>query len=141
MNENIEFKIRHLEMIQGLISRMASNSFMLKGWAITLVAGVFALSAKDANSLYFLIAYVPIILFWFLDSHYLQMERQFKVLYKAVANNDKCDTQFKLERPKANWAEETCYLQSLISRTEELFYIPTALLITLVVVLSRSLLS
>lgn len=137
MTENIEFKVRHLEMIQSLISRMASNSFMLKGWAITLVAGIFALSAKDTNSLYFLIAYVPVILFWFLDSHYLQMERQFKVLYKAVANSDECDNQFKLERPKADWAEETSYIQSLISRTEVLFYIPTALLITLVVLLSR----
>lgn len=139
MNENIEFKIRHLEMIQGLISRMASNSFMLKGWAITLVAGVFALSAKDTNSLYFLIAYVPIILFWFLDSHYLQMERQFKVLYKSVANNDECDTQFKMERPKADLAQGTCYTQSLMSRTEALFYIPTALLITIVIVLANTL--
>lgn len=139
MNENIEFKIRHLEMIQGLISRMASNSFMLKGWAITLVAGVFALSAKDTNSLYFLIAYVPIILFWFLDSHYLQMERQFKVLYKSVANNDECDTQFKMERPKADQAQGTCYTQSLMSRTEALFYIPTALLITIVIVLANTL--
>ena len=36
--ENIEIKIRHLEMIQAVITRMASNSFMLKGWAVTLIA-------------------------------------------------------------------------------------------------------
>ena len=34
-------KMKHLEMIQGVISRMANNSFMLKGWAVTLVAGIF----------------------------------------------------------------------------------------------------
>lgn len=140
MENNIEFKIRHLEMIQGIVSRMASNSFMLKGWAITLVAGVFALSANDANSLYFLIAYVPIILFWFLDAHYLQMERQFKVLYESVADNEKCDIQFKMERPKANCEQGTCYIQALMSRTEFWFYVPTALLITLVVILSKTLL-
>ena len=56
-------KVNHLEMIQGVISRMASNSFALKGWAVTLVAGIFALSSKDADKLYFLVAYIPIIVF------------------------------------------------------------------------------
>jgi hypothetical protein len=74
-SENYEVKIRHLEMIQAVINRMANNSFMLKGWAVTLVAGVFALSANDANKIFFLVAYIPIVLFWFLDSYYLQIER------------------------------------------------------------------
>ena len=47
-------KINHLEMIQGVINRMASNSFMLKGWAVTLAAGIFALASKDADKMYFL---------------------------------------------------------------------------------------
>jgi len=37
----MENKIKHLEMIQGVINRMASNSFALKGWAVTLVSGIF----------------------------------------------------------------------------------------------------
>jgi len=76
-------------MIQAVISRMANNSFMLKGWAVTLVAGVFALSAKDANQMYFLIAYIPIVLFWFLDSYYLQLERKFRVLYNKVRKRER----------------------------------------------------
>ena len=28
-------KIKHLEMIEAIIERMANNSFLLKGWAIT----------------------------------------------------------------------------------------------------------
>lgn len=56
-------KITHLEMVQGIINRMASNSFMLKGWAVTLVAGIFALASKDTDKLYFLIAYIPIVVF------------------------------------------------------------------------------
>ena len=51
----MENKLKHLEMIQGIINRMASNSFALKGWSVTLVAGIFALSSKDANEIYFLI--------------------------------------------------------------------------------------
>ncbi len=51
----MEAKIHYLEMIQGIIDRMGSNSFMLKGWAITLAVGVFALSDKDSDKLFFLL--------------------------------------------------------------------------------------
>ena len=45
-NEN---KIKHLEFIQLTIIRMNVNSFLVKGWLITLVAAVFVLSQKDTN--------------------------------------------------------------------------------------------
>ena len=69
MNGMENSKIRHLEMIQGVINRMAGNSFKLKGWAVTLVAGIFALASRDTDKLYFLIAYIPIVIFWGLDSY------------------------------------------------------------------------
>ena len=50
-------KLKHLEFIQGIITRMANNSFMLKGWAVTLVAGIFALSSKDSDQLYSCLLY------------------------------------------------------------------------------------
>ena len=43
MNQN---KIKHLEMIEAVIERMAKNSFQLKGWAMTLVAAVGALASQ-----------------------------------------------------------------------------------------------
>ena len=67
----MEKKMQHLQMIQDVITRMASNSFMLKGWAVTLIAGIFALASKDTNKLYFIIVYIPVIAFWALDSYYL----------------------------------------------------------------------
>lgn len=76
--------MKHLEMIQGVITRMASNSFALKGWAVTLVAGIFALANKDANGAYFLVAYIPIIVFWGLDAYYLLQEKLFRALYDHV---------------------------------------------------------
>lgn len=50
-------------MIQGIINSLASNSFALKGWAVTLVAGLFALSSKETDKLFFYITYVPIVVF------------------------------------------------------------------------------
>lgn len=38
-------KQKHLEFLQGAINRMAGNLFLLKGWTITLIAALFALSS------------------------------------------------------------------------------------------------
>lgn len=64
-------KIKHLEFVQNTISRLAGNSFLLKGWAVTLVSGIFTLSSKESNPLFFIVAYIPIIVFWCLDANYL----------------------------------------------------------------------
>lgn len=50
----MESKLKILEMIQGIVNRMSSNSFTLKGWSITLVAAIFALSIQDVNKDYFI---------------------------------------------------------------------------------------
>jgi hypothetical protein len=41
----MDAQIAHLQMIQAVITRMGSNSFLLKGWSVTLVAALFALAA------------------------------------------------------------------------------------------------
>jgi hypothetical protein len=38
MDEN---KRKHLEFIQGVITRMNTSSFLIKGWTITLVSALF----------------------------------------------------------------------------------------------------
>lgn len=43
---------------------MAQNSFMLKGWAITLIVGIFTLLAKDVDERYALVLFFPIVFFW-----------------------------------------------------------------------------
>jgi len=124
-------------MIQGVITRMASNSFMLKGWAVTLVAGTFVLSAKDSNSLFFLIAYIPILMFWVLDSYYLQLERKYRVLYNKVTEQKPDEIDFKLTAGKSRAEDKTCYIQSLISRTEIWFYFPMSVLVSIVIIFSQ----
>lgn len=122
-------KLNHLQMIQGVINRMASNSFMLKGWAVTLVVGIFALAGKNANKLYFLVAYLPICVFWILDSYYLCQERLYRALYNKIRllPDDKID--FSMEASQETFTNSTCTLKScLFSRTEIYFYFPLFLL-------------
>ena len=135
---NTENKIRHLEMIQGIINRMASNSFMLKGWAVTLVAGVFALAAKDTDKLYFLVAYIPVIIFWGLDSYYLLQERLYRDLYKKVCSIDEKDINFSLAASKEEFRNDKNNLWAcIVSGTELWFYLPLALVCTGIIIITH----
>ncbi|MBR9847512.1 MAG: hypothetical protein GYB35_16055 [Algicola sp.] len=74
---------KHLEFIQDIINRYNSNSFIIKGWAITIVSALYALSGTVKEPKLVLTAIVPIILFWFVDSYYLSNERCFVDLYNS----------------------------------------------------------
>lgn len=131
-------KIKHLELVQGVINRMANNSFMLKGWAVTLVAGVFAVAAKDTNKLYFLVAYIPIVIFWGLDSYYLLQERLYRLLYEKVRKTENNDVDFSLSATKEEFGSyKNCFSNCLFSTTEKWFYLPLALVCTVVVVIAQ----
>ena len=122
-------------MIQAVVTRMATNSFMLKGWAVTLMAGTFVLSAKECDAMYFLIAYIPVIFFWFLDSYYLQLERKYRKLYNITVEIKSEEIDFTLTAPSAKREDKTCYCQSFFSSTEILFYLPMVVLVAVVVFL------
>lgn len=133
----MENKIHHLEMIQNIIQRMANNSFLLKGWSITLIVAIFVLSDKKLEQDYFWIAYVPIIAFWFLDSYYLQLERKFKILYDSTRlKADEVD--FDLSISEITFSklkkEEILFINSLFSVSEFLFYFPMIVILTIVFV-------
>ena len=135
-NEN---KLKHLEMIQGIINRMASNSFALKGWAVTLVAGIFALASKDSDKIYFLIAYVPIVVFWFLDSYYLLQERLFRSLYGKVRQLPENKIDFDMDTKKDEFkSEKNTFCACMISVTEAGFYIPLSIVTTAVIILTHT---
>jgi len=129
--------MKYLEMIQAVISRMAQNCFLLKGWAITLIVGIFALSANNAGLIIYLLVYVPIILFWVMDSYYLQLERRYKVLYERAAKIDADSVDFNLTPPKPDMRAKTLYPQSLFSRTEMGFYLPLAVMVALVIAIGE----
>jgi len=93
----METKIKHLEFLQNVITRMNSNSFLIKGWTITLVSALFALAAKDANVNYVLVSYIAIPVFWVLDGFYISQERQYRDLYKEVAAKIEADIDFSMD--------------------------------------------
>lgn len=121
-------KIHHLEMIQSNISRMASNSFIIKGWAVTLVAGVFALASDDVEKGFFFVAFIPIIAFWLLDSYYLMIEKRYRILYQRVRFVPDDDVDFDMDASKYAAADQLSEYVSVLSSTSELIlYVPLAL--------------
>ena len=123
----MEKKMKHLEMIEGVIERMGNNSFQLKGWAVTLVALVGALAAQGSDKRFFLLAFIPLFAFWFLDSFYLQMERKYKVLYKRVSEKAESDIDFNMDTRSVTYTEDEagriCFCSCLFSKTEWPFYL------------------
>jgi len=85
----IEINDKHLELIQEVINRHNSNSFMIKGWAITITSAIFALAGTIKEPYLIFIALAPTIMFWVLDSKFLANERSFVSLYSCVANENK----------------------------------------------------
>ncbi|GAK52875.1 hypothetical protein U14_04132 [Candidatus Moduliflexus flocculans] len=85
MEDRKEYLFKETAMIQDIIKRMASNSFMIKGWTLTLVVATLLL--KGENKYQVLIAYIPLLVFWFLDAYFLQQERLYRKLYNWVIQN------------------------------------------------------
>src|SRR5881296_3689006 len=77
-------RTKHLEFVQNAISRMAGNSFLLKGWTVTIAAALFALAAIDSNRRFAVLALFPSLAFWGLDAYYLRQERLFRRLYDEL---------------------------------------------------------
>lgn len=90
-----EEKIKHLEFIQNIVTRMNTNSFQIKSWTITIVSALLAIYASTKNSCFVLIGIFPTIIFWFLDTYYLTQERKFRGLYNDVAEVSENPKQIK----------------------------------------------
>jgi hypothetical protein len=89
-------KMKHLEMILAVVARMASNSFLLKGWSITLVSALFAFAAKDGNAWFAAIGFFPALVFCGLDGYYLWQERLFRMLYDKVRLDKDPESDFSM---------------------------------------------
>lgn len=108
----MDSKIKHLEFIQGVVNRLSTNSFLLKGWSVVLVSALFALSATDRNHDFVLLAFFPALVFWGLDGYFLWQERLFRALYDHVRGlqDDQIDFSMNIQPVQdkvASWSMVT----------------------------------
>ncbi len=117
----VEEKLKHLEFIQNVISRMNSNSFLIKGWAVTVVSALFAFSVNKTDFKFVFIYYAIILTFWLLDAFFLSTERKFRDLYKEVANKSVDKIDFSMDVKKFAKGNRT-WFRCVFSKTLIPFY-------------------
>jgi hypothetical protein len=120
----MENKVKHLEFIQAVINRMANTSFLLKGWSITIIAGLFAFSAKEGAIAVLWLGVILTLVFWFLDSYFLWQERLFRALYNHVRQLTPEDVDFGMDQMQ--FAGETKWYAAPLSMTLWPFYLVAA---------------
>ena len=120
----MEAKLKHLEFIQGVINRLATNSFRLKGWAVVLVAALLALLAQAKCIDYSPVAFVPIVFFWGLDAYFLWQERLFRALYDHVRalKDDDIDFSMDIGAFRTRGTGKIRWRQAVWSKTLFFFY-------------------
>ena len=71
-------------ILQGIIKRKANESFLIKGWTVTLIVATLIFQGEKFQVL---VALIPLLSFWFLDAHCQQKILLYKKLYKwNIAN-------------------------------------------------------
>ena len=114
-------KLKHLEFIQGVINRLATNSFQMKGWSVVLVAAILVLLARESKLEATYIALLPIVVFWGLDGYFLWQERLYRALYDHVSTLDEAQIDFSMN--VALHGCNTSWWKTAMSRTLIAFYI------------------
>ena len=126
----MEKTLKHLEMIQNIINRLANSSFFLKGWTVIFVAAVLGFATKDSKPMYVWLAAIPTLSFWALDGFYLNQERLYRRLYDAVRQTAEEQIDFSMNTTphKQKWD----WIKSMFSKTLLPFYLTILIVIGIV---------
>ncbi len=131
----MESKLKHLELIQGVINRMAFNSFMLKGWSVVLVSALLVLVSRQGESDWALVGLLPTLVFWGLDAYFLRQERLYRALYDHVRllQPEEIDFSMRTNRFKGT---KLAWRSSMFSVTLVSFYMAVAIGVLVAVLVS-----
>lgn len=108
-----------LEFIQNAVTRTAQNSFLVKGWVVTIVAALFALSDKASIAKLVSVVVIPVVMSWALDGYFLARERAYRCLYDdAVASKAPLYSMDASAHATKPWR----WLRATFSKTLLMFY-------------------
>lgn len=101
---------KHLDYLQGVISRLAGNQFLFKGWAITVAAALLGYAATNRNAAVAGIAVVVTGVFAGLDAYFLRQERLFRHVWKDAIARPRVIAPFDLN--PSRHSSEVTYLKA-----------------------------
>ena len=129
---------KEIDLIQACITRMAQNSFKIKGWFVSIYAVILALLPEKVNVFLVCITLIAVnIIFWYLDGIFLRTEKVYRKIYdwvleKRPQNNRELMYQLnpskfigKIEKVESVW-------QVMWSRTLRWFYLIPLVIVVIV---------
>lgn len=124
-------KRKHLEFIQGVINRLSSNTFLFKGWSITIIGAIFTamLTTNNYDLLWLILGVV--LMFWSIDAYYLMLEQCYRKLYNQVSKTDADCIDYKMDI--SNYVSFSAWFMAL-KRPVLLMFYGVVLLITALVI-------
>lgn len=120
-----EHRIRHLELIQTAIARMAENSAAIKRHAVVVSLAVLGSARVLSESSLLLGGVIVTVVLALLDASYLRNERGFRNLYESVRQEEDFQpVDFRMMPSRAGHP----VLHSLCSWSVGGFYLPLVVL-------------
>lgn len=121
------FFIAECEIIEEIIHRMAHHSFLIRGWAVTIIVGALLLN-MGAYKIF--VAFLPLIAFWYLDAFFLRQERLYRHLYGWVVKNRLKSDEFILDMNAYRFKDKVdSNMKIMFSHTLLWFYGSIALIV------------
>lgn len=102
---------KYLEMVQATVSRLASHSFVLKGWGVTLASALLGFAGRAQDAQLAALTLAPALIFWALDAYYLGQERRHRTLFARA--RDGLSPPFAFDEPPLSWRGWTRALASV----------------------------
>lgn len=135
-------RLKHLELIQKVITRMANNSFLLKGWSVTILSAILAIAAsKDGLRQIVWIGFLPAVMFWLLDGYFLRQERLYRKLWDRIrAGNQEGETDFSMDTAVVD-LDVDLWVQVCLTKTLGLFHGALVIVIIFLIILGHEQLS
>lgn len=131
-----EYLFKELDLVQDIIKRLAHNSFLIKGWAITLVVVTLLFKSQEKQGL---IALVAVAVFWCLDAYYLWHERAYRLQHEWLAENRGSSDEHLLSMDSSRFRGGLkAYLKSVLSGPLIILYGAIAALVVLYTFIAAS---
>lgn len=130
-----ELRVKHLEMVQAVVTRIGNYSATLKNYCITLTTATAGFAITLHRPYVTLLGLIPVVMFGVLDAQFLRVERRFRAMYDLVRQGDwATPPSFEIN---LGGAPTVSYRRTLASWSIMIFYLPLVVVVVVVAAAAR----